>query len=84
MEAQEDIYDQALAEIRHGSKQSHWMWFIFPQFEGLGFSSTSRRYAIKSLAEAKAYLGSPGSRPPADRMCRVGPGRGGAIRFRNL
>jgi uncharacterized protein (DUF1810 family) len=59
VEAQEKIYPQALAEIRNGSKESHWMWFIFPQFQGLGFSSTSMRYAIKSLAEAKAFLAHP-------------------------
>jgi uncharacterized protein (DUF1810 family) len=53
---QEDIYEQALAEIKSGRKRSHWMWFIFPQFDGLGFSSTSRLYSIKSLAEAEAYL----------------------------
>src|SRR5687767_11233653 len=57
--AQSDIYDQALTEIRDGRKRSHWMWFIFPQLEGLGFSATSRLYAIKSLAEARAYLGHP-------------------------
>jgi uncharacterized protein (DUF1810 family) len=56
VEAQEEDYDQALAEIRRGRKQSHWMWYIFPQFDGLGFSSTSKRYAIRSIAEAKAYL----------------------------
>ena len=56
VEAQEEDYEQALAEIRRGRKQSHWIWYIFPQFDGLGFSSTSKRYAIKSLAEAKAYL----------------------------
>jgi uncharacterized protein (DUF1810 family) len=55
--AQEKNYAQALAEIRSGRKRSHWMWYIFPQYEGLGFSSTSRRYAIKSDAEARAYLG---------------------------
>jgi uncharacterized protein (DUF1810 family) len=59
VEAQQDDYDQALAEIRSGRKRSHWMWYIFPQFEGLAFSATSRRYAIKSLAEAKAYLSHP-------------------------
>jgi uncharacterized protein (DUF1810 family) len=59
VQAQEDDYDQALAEIRSGRKLSHWMWYIFPQLEGLGFSATSRRYAIKSLAEAKAYLSHP-------------------------
>ena len=59
VQAQADDYEQALAEIRSGRKQSHWMWYIFPQFDGLGFSSTSKRYSIKSLAEAKAYLGHP-------------------------
>jgi uncharacterized protein (DUF1810 family) len=54
--AQGEDYRQALAEIRAGRKRSHWMWYIFPQFDGLGFSSTSRRYAIKSIAEAEAYL----------------------------
>jgi uncharacterized protein (DUF1810 family) len=59
VQAQDDDYDQALAEIRSGRKRSHWMWYIFPQFDGLGFSSTSRRYAIKSIAEAEAYLSHP-------------------------
>lgn len=59
VEAQEDVYAEALSEIRSGRKRSHWMWFIFPQYAGLGFSSTSKRYAIKSLAEAKAYLSHP-------------------------
>lgn len=54
--AQERIYDTALAEIRHGRKRTHWMWYVFPQYLGLGFSATSKRYAIKSAAEAKAYL----------------------------
>ncbi len=54
--AQEDDYEQALSEIKSGRKCSHWIWYIFPQFEGLGFSATSRRYAIKSRAEAEAYL----------------------------
>jgi uncharacterized protein (DUF1810 family) len=49
-------YSQALAELQLGSKTSHWMWFIFPQLAGLGSSPTSVRYAIKSLAEAQAYL----------------------------
>src|SRR5256885_16142970 len=52
-------YEQALAEIKAGRKRSHWMWYIFPQVEGLGFSSTSRRFSIKSLAEAEAYLRHP-------------------------
>jgi uncharacterized protein (DUF1810 family) len=57
--AQESIFDQALAEIRAGSKESHWMWFIFPQIDGLGFSSTAKHYAIKSLEEARQYLSHP-------------------------
>jgi uncharacterized protein (DUF1810 family) len=59
VEAQKDVYDEALAEIRAGEKQSHWMWFIFPQIAGLGFSAMSVRYAIQNLAEAKAYLEHP-------------------------
>ena len=52
-------YDQATAELRAGSKASHWMWFVFPQITGLGQSSVSRRYAIRSVAEARAYLAHP-------------------------
>lgn len=59
VQAQEGVYDEALAEVRAGSKRSHWMWFIFPQFDGLGFSATSRLYAVKSVAEAEAYLAHP-------------------------
>jgi uncharacterized protein (DUF1810 family) len=59
IEAQAPVYDQALAELRAGQKQSHWMWFIFPQVAGLGQSATSRAYAIQSLAEARAYLAHP-------------------------
>ncbi len=54
--AQVDDYEQALAEIRNGRKRTHWMWYIFPQFDGLAFSSTSRHYSIKSIEEAEAYL----------------------------
>ena len=57
--AQAPIYDRALAEITRGRKQSHWMWFVFPQFAGLGFSDMSRRFAIATLAEARAYLAHP-------------------------
>jgi uncharacterized protein (DUF1810 family) len=57
--AQDGVYEQALAEIKAGLKQSHWMWFIFPQYEGLGPSPMSQRYAIKSRAEARAYLDHP-------------------------
>lgn len=59
VEAQEPDYQRALSEIRSGQKRSHWMWYIFPQIDGLGFSPTSKRYSIKSLAEAEAYLRHP-------------------------
>jgi uncharacterized protein (DUF1810 family) len=59
VQAQESDYEQALSELRRGRKRSHWIWYIFPQFDGLGFSSMSKRYAIKSIAEAKAYLSHP-------------------------
>ncbi|MDQ1596367.1 MAG: hypothetical protein QOH40_2923 [Arthrobacter pascens] len=52
-------YEQALAELQAGSKRSHWMWFIFPQIAGLGQSATSRKYAIRSLEEAAAYVQHP-------------------------
>jgi uncharacterized protein (DUF1810 family) len=52
-------YERALAELRRGHKTSHWMWFVFPQIAGLGHSATSQRYAISSLAEARAYLAHP-------------------------
>jgi uncharacterized protein (DUF1810 family) len=52
-------YDRAVAELRGGRKASHWMWFIFPQIAGLGYSPASRAYAITSLEEARAYLAHP-------------------------
>jgi uncharacterized protein (DUF1810 family) len=57
--AQADSYDAALAEIRRGAKRTHWMWFVFPQIAGLGRSDMARRFAIASLAEARAYLDHP-------------------------
>ncbi len=56
VEAQQGIYPLALDELQRGRKQSHWMWFIFPQIRGLGFSEMSMRYAIQSADEARAYL----------------------------
>ncbi len=57
--AQETTYARVLAELTRGRKTSHWMWFIFPQVAGLGSSEMSRRYAIASINEAKAYLAHP-------------------------
>ncbi len=57
--AQESIYDAVLEELREGQKQSHWMWYIFPQIDGLAQSATSKYYAIKSIEEAQQYLEHP-------------------------
>ncbi|GAB4291417.1 MAG: DUF1810 domain-containing protein [Thiohalomonadaceae bacterium] len=57
--AQAQVYAQALNELRTGAKRSHWMWFVFPQYAGLGRSETARYYAIRSLDEARAYLAHP-------------------------
>ena len=57
IDAQQEIYDQVLSELRLGRKQSHWIWYIFPQIQGLGSSPTAQRYAISSLDEAQAYAG---------------------------
>ena len=59
LSAQAEDYETALAEIRAGRKRSHWIWYIFPQIDGLGSSPTARRYAIQSLDEARAYLAHP-------------------------
>jgi uncharacterized protein (DUF1810 family) len=59
MDAQENSFMVALSEVKQGRKQSHWMWFIFPQIAGLGFSETSRMYAIRDLFEADRFLNHP-------------------------
>ncbi|MBN1878141.1 MAG: DUF1810 domain-containing protein [Anaerolineae bacterium] len=57
--AQEGIYARVLSELQSGQKRTHWMWYIFPQIDGLGYSTTSKHYAIKSIEEARAYLAYP-------------------------
>ena len=59
VDAQQEVYQQALAELTAGSKRGHWMWFVFPQIAGLGRTATAQRYAITDLAEARAYLADP-------------------------
>jgi uncharacterized protein (DUF1810 family) len=59
VEAQAPVYDRALEELKAGRKQSHWMWFVFPQIAGLGHSPMAQHYAIQNLAEARAYLAHP-------------------------
>lgn len=69
--AQESDYEQALAEIRAGRKRSHWMWYVFPQFAGLGASPTSQYFAIRSLEEARAYLRHPLLGPRLLESCQA-------------
>ena len=59
LDAQHDIINDVYAELAQGKKQSHWMWFVFPQLIALGHSVTARKYGIESLEEAKAYLAHP-------------------------
>jgi uncharacterized protein (DUF1810 family) len=59
VQGQRESYLRALAEIKSGRKRTHWMWYVFPQLEGLGSSPTAVRYSIKSLDEARAYLAHP-------------------------
>src|SRR4051812_7538752 len=59
IDAQQPVYDTACAELRNGRKRSHWMWFVFPQISGLGYSATAQQFAISSLDEARAYLAHP-------------------------
>jgi uncharacterized protein (DUF1810 family) len=56
VDAQSAVYEQAVKELRAGRKESHWMWYVFPQIKGLGSSFTAQKFAISSLGEAKAYL----------------------------
>ena len=71
VESQENVYEQALHELRDGRKETHWMWFIFPQMDGLGSSSTARHFSIKSLDEAKAYLAHPVLGPRLRECCKA-------------
>ena len=59
LKAQDNTYDDALKEIKNGRKRSHWMWYVFPQIRGLGFTDTSKYYAIRDLKEAQEYLEHP-------------------------
>jgi uncharacterized protein (DUF1810 family) len=71
VQTQETDYETALSEVRAGRKRSHWMWYIFPQIAGLGSSEMSRRYAIKSRAEAEAYLKHPALGPRLVEICEA-------------
>ena len=59
VDAQDGVFDRVCSELRAGRKRSHWMWYIFPQISGLGSSATAQKFAISSMAEAKAYLAHP-------------------------
>ncbi|MCX2929625.1 DUF1810 domain-containing protein [Mycobacterium sp. CVI_P3] len=59
VDAQDGVYERVITELRAGAKRGHWIWFIFPQLSALGKSSTAKRFGIRSLAEAQAYLAHP-------------------------
>ena len=69
--AQEAVLDDVYAELRAGRKESHWMWFVFPQHVALGSSPTARRFGIRSLAEAQAYLDDPVLGERLRRCCSI-------------
>ena len=71
VKAQAPVYAQALAELKRGSKQSHWMWYVFPQVAGLGHSAMSHTYAIQSLEEARDYLAHPVLGARLRECCRI-------------
>jgi uncharacterized protein (DUF1810 family) len=71
MEAQDALFERVKKELEDGDKQSHWMWFVFPQIKGLGFSPTAQYYAIESVAEAKAYLQHPVLGDRLMTCCRI-------------
>lgn len=71
VEAQEAVFADVLAELRGGRKESHWMWFVFPQIDGLGASPTARRFALRSLDEARTYLDHPLLGPRLRQCCEI-------------
>jgi uncharacterized protein (DUF1810 family) len=71
VDAQGPVFDQVLSELREGRKQSHWMWFVFPQITGLGRSETARFYAITGIEEARAYLEHPLLGPRLEECARI-------------
>lgn len=75
--AQDPVFPTVLAELRAGRKQSHWMWFVFPQLAGLGFSDMARRYALPDLGAAKQYLADPVLGPRLREATRLMLGHAG-------
>jgi uncharacterized protein (DUF1810 family) len=71
IDAQHGTFETALAEIERGAKESHWMWFVFPQLAGLGRSATAQHYGVRSLDEAKAYLADPTLGPRLERSLQA-------------
>jgi len=71
MDAQAPVFDRVLDELRAGRKRTHWMWFVFPQHAELGRSATARRYGIRSIAEARAYLAHPVLGPRLLQACEL-------------
>ena len=80
IDAQDPVFQTVTAELEAGKKRTHWMWFVFPQIQGLGHSEMARRYAISSVDEARAYLAHPGARrAPADPHANRERARGRSV-----
>lgn len=71
VDAQAPVFDRVLTELRQGQKQSHWMWFVFPQISGLGRSETARHFALSGLDEARAYLQHPLLGPRLEQCAQI-------------
>lgn len=71
LDAQQPVFKTVREELRNGRKRSHWMWFVFPQIQGLGHSEMAQRYAISSIDEARAYLNHPVLGPRLRECCRL-------------
>jgi uncharacterized protein (DUF1810 family) len=71
VDAQDPVFTQVCSELRNGCKRGHWMWFVFPQIQGLGYSPAARKFAICSLQEARAYLEHPALGPRLRKCCRL-------------
>lgn len=84
VEAQQGIHEQALMEIRAGRKRSHWMWFVFPQLQGLGHGAMAQHYGLSGLAEARAYLAHPVLGPRLRECVRALLGHAGTSAARLL
>jgi len=83
LDAQDEIYDQVVAELTSGRKRTHWMWFIFPQLAGLGRGAMAQRYAIRDLNQAQRYLADPILGPRLRQVIKLMTDQKGEVGFGN-